>query len=82
MEFSERSKQVLKYADQIGKKLGAQALDTQHLLYGLARCEGSVSKSILEKNGITHEDIKKSFEARSEKKKKKYTRHLSDEYSN
>ncbi|MCR4647995.1 MAG: ATP-dependent Clp protease ATP-binding subunit [Lachnospiraceae bacterium] len=66
MEFSERSKQVLKYADQIGKKLGAQALDTQHLLYGLARCEGSVSKSLLERHGITHEDIKKSFEARSE----------------
>ena len=66
MELNEQSKQVLKYADQIGKNLGAGALDTQHLLYGLAKCKDSLAGSILESHGITHAEIKKSFETRSE----------------
>ena len=52
MELNEQSKQVLKYANQIGKTLGASALDTQHLLYGLAKCNESLAGSILESHGV------------------------------
>ena len=66
MELNEQSKQVLKYANQIGKSLGASALDTQHLLYGLAKCTESLAGNILASHNITSADIKKSFETRSE----------------
>ncbi len=66
MELNEQSKQVLKYANQIGKTLGASALDTQHLLYGLAKCSESLAGSILESHGVTPAAIKKCFESRSE----------------
>ncbi len=70
MELNEQSKQVLKYANQIGKSLGASALDTQHLLYGLAKCENSLAGSILLSHNITSADVKKSFETRSESLRK------------
>ena len=70
MELNEQSKQVFKYANQIGKTLGASALDTQHLLYGLAKCENSLAGSILLSHNITASDIKKSFETRSESLRK------------
>ena len=70
MELNEQSKQVLKYANQIGKSLGASALDTQHLLYGLAKCSNSLAGSILESHNITAADIRKSFETRSESLRK------------
>ena len=70
MELNEQSKQVLKYANQIGKSLGASALDTQHLLYGLAKCGNSLAGSILASHNITAADIKKSFETRSESLRK------------
>ena len=66
MELNEQSKQVLKYANQIGKTLGASALDTQHLLYGLAKCNESLAGSILESHGVTPAAVKKCFESRSE----------------
>jgi ATP-dependent Clp protease ATP-binding subunit ClpC len=66
MDFNSQSKQVLKYANQIGKSLGASALDSQHLLYGIARCRDSLASNILASHGITDEEIKKSFENRSE----------------
>ena len=70
MELNEQSKQVLKYANQIGKTLGAGALDTQHLLYGLARCKGSLACDILESHDITAADVKKGFETRTESLRK------------
>ena len=66
MELNEQCKEVLKYANQIGKNLGASAVDTQHLLYGLAKCKDSLASSILASHGITVAQIKKSFETRSE----------------
>ena len=66
MELNNQSKQVLKYANQIGKKLGATALDSQHLLYGLARCKDSLAGSILLSHDIDCEMIKKSFDTRNE----------------
>ena len=66
MELNNQSKQVLKYANQIGKSLGASALDSQHLLYGLAKCKDSLAGNILASHDVTPEAIKKSFETRSE----------------
>ena len=66
MEFNSQSKQVLKYANQIGKSLGASALDSQHLLYGLAKCKDSLAGNILSSHDITCEAIKKSFETRTQ----------------
>ncbi len=66
MNYSNQSKTVLKYANQVGKSLGASSMDSQHLLYGLAKCKDSVSGSILLNHGVTANDIKKTFETRME----------------
>lgn len=66
MDYNNQTVLVLKYANQIGKSLGAAALDSQHLLYGLAKCKDSVAGSILLSHEVTHNDVKKAFENRME----------------
>ena len=66
MELNAQSKTAIKYANQLGKSLGATALDSQHLLYGLAKCSESIAGSILASHNITPAAIKKSVETRME----------------
>lgn len=66
MELNDQSKSVIKYANQFGKSVGATALDTQHLLFGLAKCSESVAGKVLASHGITPLMIKKSVETRME----------------
>lgn len=66
MELNYQSKQVMKTANQIGKSLGATVLDSQHLLYGLAKCSDSVAGAVLASHKITPSAIKKSVETRTQ----------------
>lgn len=66
MDYNNQTQLVFKYADQIGKSLGASALDSQHLLFGLAKCKNSVAGSVLNSHNISHAEIKKAFENRIE----------------
>ena len=65
MELNLQCKQVMKAANQIGKSLGATVLDSQHLLYGLAKCTDSVAGAVLASHKITPAAIKKSVETRT-----------------
>ena len=76
MIFEECTKQLLKALDLAkskAKELGCSYIESEHLLYGLARSEDSVSKAVLNKYNITAAEIDAKLEepVRKEEKKKR-----------
>lgn len=78
MNFEECTKQLqnsMDIAKSKAKELGCMYIESEHLLYGLAQAENSVSKAVLKKYNITAIDIDMQIEEpirKEEKKKRKF----------
>lgn len=55
--FTDKAAQALNFSVEAARQLGHGYVGTEHLLYGLAKAEESISSSVLEDNGITPEFV-------------------------
>ena len=56
-KFTKSGEKVLELANELALDLGHSYIGTEHILYGLACEENGVASKVLEKQGITAEDI-------------------------
>lgn len=59
--FTQKANNALNRSVAIASELGHTCIGSEHLLYGLACEEASVSQTLLEKNGISSEDIEQKL---------------------
>ena len=56
-KFTKSSEKVLEIANELASDMGHSYIGTEHILYGLSCEENGVASKVLEKQGITPEDI-------------------------
>ena len=61
IRFTENADESLQYAGSIALQYGNYAIDTEHILYGLARIKDSMSSKILASYGITSDNLEMLF---------------------
>ena len=55
--FTSRAKKAIEIANNAAIELGHRYIGTEHILYGLAKEGSGVASKVIEKQGITPEDI-------------------------
>ena len=61
-KFTNSSQNVLSIANELATDLGHRYIGTEHILYGLAKEDTSVASKVLEKQGVTEENILEEIE--------------------
>ena len=56
-QFTDKAKNVLRYAKEIARKQFQTYIGCEHLLYGLFREKNSVASQVLEANGVSKENL-------------------------
>ena len=70
-KFTKSGEKVLEIANELATDMGHSYIGTEHILYGLSCEENGVASKVLEKQGITPEEILDKIEERKEAKKNK-----------
>lgn len=78
--FSDRAKGVIQVAAQAAIEAGSPALDTEHLLIGVAK-ENEVGRKILENLDINPDDLIQYIEANTSQDQKKYAEGVAPDLS-
>lgn len=67
-KYTDNAQRVLIWAQEEARLRGAEAMDTEHILFGLLRQPGTVALSVLESFGVSPSQIRQELERSIEKK--------------
>ncbi len=62
MDYTSQAKKAIDSAKRFSKRMKHGYVGTEHLLYGLCKTKGSLAATVLEKNGVVEDNLKKLIE--------------------
>ena len=61
LRFTENVELALQYAGSVALQYGSMTIDTEHIMYGLARIKDSMASRVLSSYGVTCENLENLF---------------------